>query len=48
MKAIPSTLKIYWEDGVTVEMRYFPSIRKAKKYAQLFSGYRRYIIERDK
>lgn len=33
MKAIPSTLKIYWEDGVTIENRYFPSKSAAKEYA---------------
>lgn len=34
MKAIPTTLKIYWDDGVTIECRPFPSIRQAKKYAK--------------
>lgn len=27
-------LKIYWEDGVTVECRYFLSIEDAKYYAE--------------
>ena len=27
-------LKIYWEDGVTIECRYFPSKKDAKKYAK--------------
>lgn len=34
MKPIRTELKIYWEDGVTVETRFFPSIRKAQKYVK--------------
>lgn len=44
MKAIKSTLKIYWEDDVTVELRYFPSISQAKKYVKT-NGIANYIIE---
>ena len=33
-KAIKSTLRIYWDDGVTIEQRYFPSRRSAKRYAK--------------
>lgn len=33
-KAIKSTLHIYWNDGVTIEQRYFPSRRSAKRYAK--------------
>lgn len=28
------TLHIYWDDDVTVELRYFPSDKAAKKYAK--------------
>lgn len=34
MKPIKSILKIYWQDNVTVEERYFPSISLAKKYVK--------------
>ena len=34
MKPIRTELKIYWEDGVTIECRYFPSIRQAKQYVK--------------
>ena len=34
MKPIKSELKIYWDDDVTIECRYFPSIRQAKSYAK--------------
>jgi len=34
MKPIRTELKIYWEDDVTIECRYFPSIRQAKQYAK--------------
>ena len=27
-------LKIYWEDGVTIECRYFSTYRAAKEYAE--------------
>lgn len=29
-----STLHIYWDDDVTIELRYFPSKKAAKKYAK--------------
>jgi hypothetical protein len=32
MKAIRTEVNIYWNDDVTIETRYFPSIRKANKY----------------
>lgn len=28
------TLKIYWEDGITVELRDFPSIEEAQDYVE--------------
>ena len=34
MKPIKSILKIYWQDNVTVEERYFPSTSLAKKYVE--------------
>lgn len=34
MKPIKSILKIYWQDNVTVEERYFPSTSLAKKYVK--------------
>ena len=34
MKAIPTTLNIYWTDNVTIEERYFPSRNQAKQYAK--------------
>ena len=34
MKPIKSMLKIYWQDNVTVEEKYFPSISLAKKYVK--------------
>lgn len=34
MKPIKSELKIYWDDDVTIECRYFPSIRQAKNYVK--------------
>lgn len=34
MKPIKSILKIYWQDNVTVEERYFSSITLAKKYVK--------------
>ena len=33
-KGIKSTLHIYWDDNVTIEQRYFPSRRSAKRYAK--------------
>lgn len=44
MKQIATTLKIYWEDDVTVECRYFPSRRKAMLYAKA-NGIKNYKIE---
>lgn len=29
-----ATLHIYWDDDVTVELRYFPSEKSAKRYAK--------------
>ena len=43
MKPIKSELKIYWDDDVTIECRYFPSIRQAKNYAKT-NGIRNYKI----
>ena len=34
MKPIKSILKIYWQDNVTVEEKYFPSISLDKKYVK--------------
>jgi len=34
MKPIRTTLKIYWDDDVTVEERYFKSIRQAMRYVK--------------
>lgn len=42
--AIPTTLKIYWDDGDTIECRYFPSQRKAKAYA-VYNGIQNYKLE---
>lgn len=44
MKAKKSTLKVYWEDGITIECRYFPSISRAKSYVKA-NGIRDYKIE---
>lgn len=44
MKPIQCTLKIYWDDNVTIENRYFKSIRKAKKYIKN-NGIVKYNIE---
>lgn len=38
------TLHIYWDDGVTVELRYYPSNKAAKKYAK-DNGYSNYLID---
>ena len=43
MKPIKSELKIYWDDGVTIECRYFQSIRQAKNYVNA-NGIRNYKI----
>lgn len=45
MKPIKSILKIYWQDNVTVEERYFPSISLTKKYVKQ-NGIVNYQIER--
>ena len=29
-----ATLHIYWDDDITVELRYFPSEKSAKQYAK--------------
>jgi hypothetical protein len=44
MKPIKTTLKIYWEDGATIEQRYFPSIRSTKQYVK-DNGIDNYQIE---
>jgi len=38
------TLKIYWDDDVTVECRDFPTEKKAKQYAK-HNGCTNYEIE---
>jgi hypothetical protein len=38
------TLHIYWDDDVTVELRYFYSAKEAKKYAKK-NGYVKYMID---
>ena len=38
-------LKIYWDDGVTIECRYFPTKKEAKKYAE-DNGIEDYCIEK--
>ena len=45
MKAIPCELHIYWNDGVTIECRKFPSILSAKRYVKN-EGIKKYSIER--
>ena len=45
MKAIPCELHIYWNDGVTIECRKFPSILSAKRYVKN-EGIKNYSIER--
>ena len=45
MKAIPCELHIYWNDGVTIECRKFPSILSAKRYVKN-EGIKNYNIER--
>lgn len=37
-------LKHYWEDGVTIECRYFSSKEQAEKFAK-DNGYCEYVIE---
>ena len=39
-----TTLHIYWEDGMTIELRYFPSERAAKNYVKA-NGCVNYMIE---
>lgn len=41
-----STLHIYWDDDVTVELRDFPSEKAAKKYAE-DNGCVNYMIDQD-
>lgn len=38
------TLHIYWDDGVTIELRYFPTKKAAKTYAAK-NGCIRYFID---
>ena len=38
------TLHNYWQDGVTIELRYFPSEKTAKKFAK-DRGYTNYNID---
>ena len=45
MKAIPCELHIYWDDGVTIECRKFPSMLSAKRYVKN-EGIKKYTIER--
>ena len=45
MKPIKAIQKIYWQDDVTIEKRYFPSISLAKKYVKQ-NGIVNYQIER--
>jgi hypothetical protein len=47
MKPIRTELHIDWDDGVTVEVRYFPSIRKTKEYIKQ-NGVINYRIEKEK
>ena len=44
MKPIRTELNIYWDDGVTIATKYFPSIRKAKKYIK-YEGIENYRLE---
>jgi hypothetical protein len=39
-------LHIYWDDGVTVECRYFPTKKKAKEYAKS-NGIPNYVITKE-
>lgn len=38
------TLHIYWDDGVTAELRYYPTKKMAEKYAT-DNGYDNYLID---
>lgn len=38
------TLHNYWEDGVTIELRYFPTKKAAETYAAK-KGYVNYLID---
>ena len=38
------TLHHYWDDGVTIELRYFPTKKTAEKFAK-HNGYVNYIID---
>lgn len=46
MKPIKTKLHIEWDDGSTVEIRPFPSIRKAQKYVKR-NGLTNYTMFRD-
>lgn len=46
MKPIKTTLKIYWDDGITIEQRYFCSIRQTKLYVKR-NGIVNYKIEKN-
>jgi hypothetical protein len=39
-----TTLHIYWEDGITIECRYFPNKEEAENYAR-DNGYVDYTID---
>ena len=38
------TLHIYWGDGATIELRYFPTEKRAKEYAKR-NGILDYMID---
>lgn len=38
------TLHIYWDDGVTAELRYYPTKKMAEKYAK-DNGCSNYLID---
>lgn len=42
--ALPITLHIYWDDDVTIELRYFPSRKKAMQYVKT-NGITNYEID---
>ena len=44
MKKNKYTLHIYWDDGVTIECRYFPTEDSAKKYVR-DNGIVNYLID---
>ena len=39
-----STLHIYWDDDATIELRYFPTEKAAKEYAEA-NGCTNYMID---